>query len=182
MCSSDLLLCGGEAARVLAVPLRWASAVGYYPELRALSSFLRTQLAGEPVVANFGVSGAIAAYGGCPVVLHPKFETRDARDRVESYATALFKGDEDTFAAWMEAHDAAVYVHAMGEFSHVAVGYQMRFMVDALHPPENAAARLFEKRMQDLKRFKLVHQTRKYRVFILRESATARAHAARWVF
>ncbi|MBQ7251728.1 MAG: hypothetical protein IJS32_03900 [Kiritimatiellae bacterium] len=177
--AATLLLSGGEAARVLATPVRWASAVGYYPELRAMTSFLRTQLAGEPVVANFGVSGAIAAYGGCPVVLHPKFETRDARDRVESYATALFKGDEDAFAAWMEAHDAAVYVHAMGEFSHVAVGYQMRFMVDALDPPEDAAARLFEQRMQDLKRFKLVHRTRKYRVFILRGGATARAHVAR---
>lgn len=173
------LFAGGETVRVFANPVRWASAVGYYPELRAMTSFLRTQLAGEPVVANFGVSGAIAAYGGCPVVLHPKFETRDARDRVESYATALFKGDEDAFAAWMEAHDAAVYVHAMGEFSSIAVGYQMRFMVDALNPPADAAARLFENAMQDLKRFKLVHQTRKYRVFVLRASDTARAHAAR---
>jgi len=174
-----LLLVGGEAVNLFVSPVRWASAVGYYPELRATTSFLRAQLAGEPVVANFGVSGAIAAYGGCPVVLHPKFETREARDRVESYATALFKGTEDDFASWMEAHDAAVYVHAMGEFSQIAVGYQMRFMVDALSPPDDAAARLFEKRMQDLKRFKLVHQNRKYRIFILRESGTARAHAAR---
>ena len=91
----------------------------------------------------------------------------------------LFKNHQyTTLIASLIGVTALIFVaKEMGEFSHVAVGYQMRFMVDALHPPENAAARLFEKRMQDLKRFKLVHQTRKYRVFILRESAPARAHA-----
>jgi len=171
---------GADARHTLAKPLRWASTVGYLPELRGMTTYLREHVAPEPVVANFGVSAAIAAYGGCPVVLHPKFESPAIRQRIESCGETLFKHDEAAFRDWMDAHDAAVYVYSLGEFSTIAPGYQMRYMVDALVPPPDAAARLFEFKPDALTSFVPVYQNRKYRIFRLRDGPTVARHAAAW--
>ena len=107
------------------------------------------------------------------MVLHPKFETREIRGLVEEYGEALFKGDEAEFKGWMEARGATVYVHSMGEFSEIEPGYQMRYMVDALDPATNAAARLFEQRPEELKHFAPQFANRKYRVYRAKASTTA---------
>ena len=172
------LAVGADACHTLANPIRWASTVGYVPELRGMTAWLREHAAPEPVLANFGVSAAIAAYGGCPVVLHPKFESPAIRNRIESYGETLFKGDENAFRDWMIAHDVVLYVHSLGEFSSIAPGYQMRYMVDALAPPENAAARLFEFKPDALTAFVPVYKNRKYRVFRLKDGPTVARHAA----
>ena len=101
------------------------------------------------------------------MVLHPKFEGKDIREAVEEYLEALFKGDEDGFAAWMDGRKATVYVHSMGELSNLAPEYAPRFMVNALNPEAEAAVRVFEERPGEAKRFKLLFQNRKYRVFRL---------------
>ena len=145
----------------------------YAAETEELMEHLRTYVAPEPVLANFGISAGIATYGGCPVVLHPKFETREIRGLVEEYGEALFKGDEAEFKGWMEARGATVYVHSMGEFSEIEPGYQMRYMVDALDPATNAAARLFEQRPEELKHFAPQFANRKYRVYRAKASTTA---------
>ena len=167
-----------EAARVPEArkwngPLFWGRPNVYADETEALMTFLRMQVAPEPVLANFGISGSIAAYGGCPVVLHPKFETRQIRERVEAYGEALFKGTEPEFQSWMEAHGATVYVHSMGEFSEMQPGYQMRFMVNAMNPAEDAPARLFEQAPEKLECFTKVFENRKYRVYRLKQSPLA---------
>lgn len=154
-------------------PLRWGRPNVYASETEALMEHLRKYVAPEPVLANFGVSAGIAAYGGCPVVLHPKFESPDIREKVREYGEALFKGDEAEFCDWMEAQGATVYVHSMGEFSDIQPGYQMRYMVDALDPATNAAARLFEQRPEELTRFAPQFANRKYRVFRLKRSPGA---------
>ena len=125
-------------------PLYWGRPNVYAAETEALMEHLRKFVAPEPVLANFGISASIAAYGGCPVVLHPKFESAEIRRKVREYGEALFKGDETEFRDWMESMGATVYVHSMGEFSEIQPGLQMRYMVDALEPATNAAARLFE--------------------------------------
>ena len=134
---------------------------------------MRKFVAPEPVLADFGISASIAAYGGCPVVLHPKFESADIRAKVREYGEALFKGDETEFRDWMEAQGATVYVHSMGEFSEIQPGLQMRYMVDALDPAPNAAARLFEQRPEELEFFAPQFANRKYRVFRLKRSPVA---------
>ena len=121
-------------------PLFWGRPNVYATETEELMDFLNKWVAPEPVLANFGISAGIAAYGGCPVVLHPKFETAEIREKVRDYGEALFKGGEAEFRSWMEAQGAAVYVHSMGEFSSIQPGYQMRYMVDALEPAADAAA------------------------------------------
>ena len=162
-----------EAGQTWRDPLRWGRPNVYAGETEALMKHLRTYAAPEPVLANFGISAAIATYGGCPVVLHPKFEAPEIRARVQDYGEVLFKGDEDQFRTWMEAHGATIYVHAMGEFSDIQPGLQMRYMVDALEPSTNAAARLFEQRPEELRHFEPQFANRKFRVFRLTQSPVA---------
>ncbi len=154
-------------------PLYWGRPNVYAAETEALMEHLRKFVAPEPVLANFGISASIAAYGGCPVVLHPKFESAEIRRKVREYGEALFKGDETEFRDWMESMGATVYVHSMGEFSEIQPGLQMRYMVDALEPATNAAARLFEQRPEELKGFAPQFANRKYRVFRLKHSPVA---------
>ena len=154
-------------------PLYWGRPNVYAAETDALMDHLRKYVAPEPVLANFGISASIAAYGGCPVVLHPKFESAEIRRNVREYGEALFKGDEAEFRDWMESKGATVYVHSMGEFSEIQPGLQMRYMVDALDPATNAAARLFEQRPEELKFFAPQFANRKFRVFRLKRSTVA---------
>jgi hypothetical protein len=154
-------------------PLFWGRPNVYAAETEALMEHLRKFVAPEPVLANFGISASIATYGGCPVVLHPKFESPEIREKVREYGEALFTGDEAEFRDWMEAQGATVYVHSMGEFADIQPGLQMRFMVDALDPATNAAARLFEQRPEELKYFAPQFANRKFRVFRLKRSTVA---------
>ena len=170
---------GVELSQPCIKPLRWGRPYTYPKEAAALMEHLRRYVAPEPVAANFGASGAIAAYGGCPVVLHPKFETPGIRQDVEEYGKALFRGTEKDFKKWMECKGATVYVHCMGEFSDVQPGLQMRYMVDALNPPKNAAARLFEQRPEELKYFVPQFANIKYRVYRLKEGPAVNAAADR---
>ena len=170
---------GVELSQPCIKPLRWGRPYTYPAEAEALMEHLRRYVAPEPVAANFGTSGTIAAYGGCPVVLHPKFETKRIRQDVEEYGKALFRGTEKDFKEWMEAKGATVYVHCMGEFSDVQPGLQMRYMVDALDPAPDAAARLFEQRPEELKHFVPQFANIKYRVFRLKEGPAVEAAADR---
>ncbi len=154
-------------------PLFWGRPNVYAAETKELMDHLRKYVAPEPVLANFGISASIAAYGGCPVVLHPKFESPAIRRQVRAYGETLFTGDEAEFRDWMEAQGATVYVHSLGEFSEIQPGYQMRYMVNALEPATNAAARRFEQRPEELEHFVPEFANRKYRVFRLKRSPGA---------
>lgn len=169
---------GAETAQTLDRPTRWGGPSVYPDETAELMEHLRTYTAPDPVLANFGVSGSIAAYGGCPVVLHPKFESGGIRKKVREYGEALFKGTEEDFARWMDLQRAVVYVHSMGELSNLKPEASMRFMVDALEPAQDAAVRLFEERPEELQRFKPEFANRKYRVYRLQGSGSGRLLAA----
>lgn len=154
-----------EAFHTLDNPTRWGRHNVYYREMDELVDWLSEQVAPEPVLANFGVSGSILGYAGCPIVLHPKFETAAIRKRVQSYGEALFKGDEKTFRDWADQFGVRYYVYSLGEFARQNPELQMRYFVDALTPPPEAAARLFERRPDEGRYFRMVWHNRKYRVF-----------------
>ncbi len=170
-----------EAGRTIRDPRRWGRPGVYYDELGELAARLNQQADKGPVLANFGVSAYILAYANYPVILHPKFEQPGLRDRVAGYGTALFKGPEHAFRDWADALGARYYVHALGEFATAHPELQMRYFVDALVPPTNAAARLFEFRPDDGRYFRYLWGNRKYRVFRLltREDEAAAAGWAR---
>ena len=154
-----------EAGNTLYRPERWGRSNVYYRELNELGAWLKEHAAPEAVLANFGVSGSIAAYGKCPIVLHPKFETAQARRKVREYGELLFKGDEKSFRDWADQQGAEYYVYAKGEFSSQSPELQMRYFVNAMNPAEDAPARLFELHPERLKWFRPVWSNVKYSVF-----------------
>ncbi len=158
-----------EAARTLTDAGQWGRSDLHVKETEALIEALQKDVTPDPVLANFGVSGSIAAYANCPVVLHPKFESPEIREATEAFWNALFKGDEDAFAAFMESKRALVYVHTMGQLANNGWELSPRYMVDALQPPEDAVVHLFEKgAIEELKRFSLVYENRRFRVYRLK--------------
>ena len=156
---------GVEAAHVMHNPARWGSVPDYLNEKRELCRWLRSNTAGERVLANFGLSPFLLTYANCPIVLHPKFESPGIRERVRAYGEALFKSNEEGFRAWMEPFGAPYYVYALGEFADIQPESQMRYCVNALNPPPAAAARLFEKRPEQGRYFRFLWGNAKYRVF-----------------
>lgn len=161
-------------------PQRWGRPNVYYAEGEALTEWLRRNVAPEPVLANFGTSGLIVAYGGCPVVLHPKFESPKTRAWVKEYAKNLFTGTESDFRRWMDGKGVTLYVHSLGEFSRIQPEYQMRYMVNAMNPPPDAPARMFEENPAALTEFECLWENRKYRVFRSRSPLNAE-RAADWL-
>lgn len=154
-----------EAWNVIARPLEWGRTGVYYKELRELTARLADGIAPDPVLANFGVSGGILAYGGCPIVLHPKFESPEIRSRVREYGEQLFKGTDRSFRDWSSRLGAEYYVYGLGEFSNIAPDRQMRYFVDALNPPEDCPARIFEFAPDKSPYFRFLWGNRKYRLF-----------------
>ncbi|MBU1908647.1 MAG: hypothetical protein KJ726_01200 [Verrucomicrobia bacterium] len=156
---------GAEAAHTLDRPERWGRGRVYYEELDELTQWMGRHVCPEPVLANFGVSASILAYGHCPVLLHPKFESRAIRDRVRTYGEKLFLGTERELRDWADRLGARYLVFARGEFAPVEPDRQMRYFVNALNPPEHAAARILESTPDQARWFRRVWENRKYRVF-----------------
>jgi hypothetical protein len=114
-----------------------------------LVEWLGREHRGDPVLANFGISGPILAYAGCPVLLHPKFESRDIRERVREYAECLFTKPENALRDWAETRGAKWLVFSIGEFSPMGVDLQLRYMVNALDPGPETLARKLDRRVMD---------------------------------
>jgi len=156
----------GEASHTLRNAKKWGRNSSY-GEIRELAEWLKEWAPGETVLANFGVSAFVLTYGGNPIVLHPKFESSEIRNRVEEYGTLLFKGTEEKFADWALRHGSQIFVYSAGEFSRRTPEYQMRYMVDALTPPPEAPARCFEWNPQTMTRFKFLWGNAQYKVYRL---------------
>lgn len=152
-----------EAAHTLQEP--WGRKNVYYPELVELTEYLQERVAPSPVLAAFGVSGSILAYGNCPILLHPKFETEDIRRRVKDFAYTLYREPEERFRDWATEEGALYYVHSLGSYASKQPEYQMRYMADALEPDDDVAAWLFETQPEALRYFQPIFENRKYRVF-----------------
>ncbi len=166
-----------EAGNTLHDPARWGRWNVYYPEMKELANWLYEEAAPDTVLANMGVSGFIAAYGKCGIVLHPKFESPEIRDRYERYGRLLFGSSEEDFRDFTEEMGARWYVYSIGEFSDRKPEWQMRYFVNRLDPPDTAPARLFEFRPEELTYFKRVWGNRKYVVYAYRSKADE-LHAA----
>lgn len=168
-----------EAGQILRQPAAWGRTGVYYTEVMELVEWLKASAKPDPVLANFGTSGMVLAYGGCPIVLHPKFEGQAIRDRVREYGEALFTGTEISFRDWALDKGARYYVYGKGEFAEIGVPCQMRYFVNALDPPATAPARLFDKKDAELTWFLPVWENRKYKVYRIRSEDDERS-AALW--
>ncbi|MCO5044247.1 MAG: hypothetical protein J5I99_03820 [Verrucomicrobia bacterium] len=154
-----------EGVHTLRRPEQWGRVNVYFKEISELTAWLSRHVAPEAVLANFGTSASIAAYGKCAIVLHPKFENTALRQRVKEYGEELFLKDEKSFRDWAVAHGARYYVYAFGEFSSVHPELQMRYFVNALNPPDHAAARGFEFHPDDTTWFVPLWRNMKYSAY-----------------
>lgn len=154
-----------EAHHVWAQPHEWGRPNVYHREMAEVIEWFQEYGDGAPVLANFGASASLWAYANVPVILHPKFETPEIRARVQTYGEALFLQDERTFRDWADQHGAVYYVHALGEFAGRSPELQMRYFVNALTPPPDAAARTFEFAPETARGWEWLEGNRKYRIF-----------------
>ena len=137
----------------------------YYRELEELAGWLREEVAPKAVLANMGVSAYIAAYGKCPIVIHPKFEDPSIRQRFEQFGELMFGADERALRDWMDERETDVLVYAKGEFASIQPEYQMRYFVNHMDPPESVPARRFERDDDSLRYFQRLWGNRKYVVY-----------------
>ena len=163
-----------EAAHSLSSPVRWGRSLPYLAEQEELARWMSGHGAGAPVLANFALSPFLLVYAGCPIVLHPKFESPEIRNRVRAYGEALFTSGEEVFRAWADSCGAGFYVFALGEFSPVHPELQMRYFVDAMNPPPGSAALLFDKAPETARFFQYLWGNSKYRVFRVISSSDER--------
>ena len=147
----------------------------YFDEQKEMTSWLAKNAAPETVLAGFGVGGPIAAYGRCGIVLHPKFETKEAREDVKEYAEQLFGGTIRSFRDWAGKKDAAYFVYGMGSFATNEPTLQLRYMVNAMNPPPTSPARFFEAGREDGWYFTQVFANKKYRVYKILTTANEMA-------
>lgn len=144
----------------------WGTREGvYHKEQIELTDWLEKHAKPEVVLSGFGISGAIAAYGKCGIVLHPKFETRQVRDKVRAYAEHLFTGSVKGFRDWADSQGARYYVYGLGSFSTNEPTLQLRYMANAMNPATNAPARMFEAVQDDGTYFRRVFSNRKFVVY-----------------
>lgn len=169
-----------ETIHTLQRPGQWGRVNVYFKELNELTTWLERHAAPDAVLANFGVSGSIAAYGKCAIILHPKFENAGLRQQVRAYGEHLFLRTEKEFRDWAIERGAQYYVHAFGEFSRRQPELQMRYFVNALDPSPEAAARGFEFDPDGRTWFVPLWRNVKYAVFRI-VSAADEAIAARQV-
>jgi len=145
---------------------RWGHPGQSYPHLQGLTDFLRSLNDGDaPVLAGFGISGPILAETNMPILLHPKFETPGIRERVREFYEQLFLQSESSFRDWAVSLGARYYVHGMGSLAAGDTRDSPRYMVNALHPPPNAAVRVLETRPLDARWFQHIGGNERYRVF-----------------
>ncbi len=153
-----------ETGFLLAYAGQWRRTGVEHEHLQSLAAWLRRHADGQPVLAPFGVSGTVLAYGQSPILLHPKFEAPDIRRRVETYGRLLFGRDEDALRDWAQDHGAVYLVVEAGQFEG-APEYQMRYFVDALEfSPDRLAWRL-EQMDGSLELFRLLWTNPRYRVY-----------------
>lgn len=151
----------------------------YYQHLSDLAVWLKEHVAPEPVLANMGVSAYIAAYGKCPIVIHPKFEDPEIRSRLEEYGKIVFGADEKVLRDWMDDLGVEHFVYSKGEFASIKPEYQMRYFVNMMDPPDHVPARRFERDDDSMHYFQRLWGNEKYVVYRILTRAEEKL-AAEW--
>lgn len=97
---------------------------------------------GEMFLADFTLSPMLKAYCNAKIILIPKFELREARDRVEKYINILYHGTELEFMKFCKTYGAKYFIFDKGMIGG-------RDTEEILHPWSTrymAAANVLEKK------------------------------------
>ncbi len=128
-----------EACRDLCFEREYYS--GENEQLTLIKELNSSGVKGETFLADFTLSPMLKAYCGAKIVLIPKFEMKEARDRVEKYVNILYHGTELEFMEFCKSYGVKYFIFDKGMIGG-------RDTEDFLHPWSiryMAAANVLEK-------------------------------------
>ena len=111
--------------------------------------------AGMPIAADMVTSTALLAHTRHPIVLQPKYESRESRARIEQFLNAFFHGPPADVAALLDGWRCpcfAVDVKSLGIGSLYLAGLRE----DAAPRPDSAAARFLDPQAPAIPGFELL--------------------------
>ncbi len=136
-----------------------------YASLEELLGWVRDHTAGDAVIlTHFNHSPPLLTYAGRAIVLQPKFETPELREKVKRYAFSLFADGEEQFYDFCRDTGSSYFVFPKGTFSDSSV-LGWRYMTATGGDRRSSLAWRFEYRPDRLERFLPVHENRKFLVF-----------------
>lgn len=106
---------------------------GYYlPETAGLIKWFRAEgVENEVFLTDFTVSPLLKAYCGGAIILQPKFELGQTRNKVEKYMNEIFHGNERSFSKFCAENGARYYVFDRGHAGDMGI-YTSRYCAAAL--------------------------------------------------
>ncbi len=117
------------------------------------------------VLATITESPVFWAHTGRPIILHPKFENREIRERYREFLEAIY-GGEDGFYEFARRHGADYFIYDTGFLFDAEES--RRYKADKLGPlPPDCAAELFQDHPERLKHFTLELAADRFSVFRL---------------
>jgi len=128
-----------------------------YSELKTVVQWIKSNTEPDAVVlSDFGLSPVIYHYTGRKIVLHPKFESRDMREKYREYIQALFHGSEKVFYDFCLKYDVDYFIFHNGTFAGRAVPgwiYTPRYISGRKGPIEGTEIFRLSKNRGELKYF-----------------------------
>lgn len=153
-----------EADRTFAGVRAWGRDVDY-PRVEDIARWTKANIPEEGVVlATFGLSPSILAYGERNIILHPKYEDPVLREKVRMYDKAVFCDSEEKFSLLCGQFGVTHYIHSKGTFSDRSINGR-RYLAGVLHPSPDSNAFKFEGAPDRLTKFKKLYDNGKYIVF-----------------
>ena len=115
------------------------------------------------VLATITESPVFWAHTGRPIILHPKFENREIRERYREFLDAIY-GGEDGFYEFARRYGADYFVYDTGFLYNAEES--RRYKADKLGPlPPDCAAVLFQEHPEQLQHFRLELAAGRFSIF-----------------
>ncbi len=136
-----------------------------YDAVKDIISWIRRETPEKSVIlSHFNLSPVILTYTNRKIVLHPKFESADMREKVRKYLFALFDHSEEEFYSFCQKVGADFFIYPKGTFSTSSL-YSWRYMTATPRTDRNANAYAFERCPRKLKNFELKYNNGRYVVY-----------------
>ncbi len=165
---SLLFLCGLsflECGRTFAFQEYMGRGVDY-KSLGSLIQWLNESVEPEsPVLTSFTLAGPIVSYTDCSVVLQPKFEKENSRNKYRDFLTALFSKDESCFYDFATKYGAKYFVYQKGTSWSRSIYSPAYFVAANEAQTKDALVTRFEGSLTALRKFRLVYENFRYKVF-----------------
>ncbi|MGA2220731.1 MAG: hypothetical protein ABSH21_02955 [Verrucomicrobiia bacterium] len=132
----------------------------YVPVVRWLNEHTPTNAV---ILTTITESPVFLAHTGRPIILHPKFENHDVRDRYHQFLDSIYRS-EDRFYEFAQRYGADYFVYDISFL--LDAEESRRYKADKLgNLPSTCAAVIFQEHPEQLKHFKLELAAGRFSVF-----------------